>query len=194
MPANFKEITGAFSAGTDYSITLREGKLQRTFMVAAIHGGQIEPHTSEIAARVAGDQNGLYLFEGWKKPAYQNFHITSNEFDEPQFNEAAATYERIVTIHGCTDQYGPAVILGGRDIALVYMLAKNLRDAGIDATDYGPFFQALSIRNVCNRSSLECGAQIEIPRALRDNAPARTQLIQTVAESLAQFDAPRRTV
>ncbi len=49
----------------DYLILSRQGT--SGIAVMAPHGGGIEPGTSEIANRVAGDEHAYYSFEGLKQ-------------------------------------------------------------------------------------------------------------------------------
>lgn len=53
-------------------------------VVLAIHGGGIEPGTSELANQIGNEGNyTLYGFDGMKSSGNSDLHITSTRFDEP---------------------------------------------------------------------------------------------------------------
>jgi len=63
--SNFEELKKKEKEGQDYQIQYRQGRTG--IAVIAPHGGGIEPGTSEIADRVAGEDHAFYSFEGWKR-------------------------------------------------------------------------------------------------------------------------------
>ncbi|MBE0583253.1 MAG: poly-gamma-glutamate hydrolase family protein, partial [Desulfofustis sp.] len=66
----------------DFSIELADRKVATTIL--APHGGGIEPHTSEIARLIAGDEYNYFLFNGTKPSGNSTLHITSHRWDHPQ--------------------------------------------------------------------------------------------------------------
>jgi phage replication-related protein YjqB (UPF0714/DUF867 family) len=67
----------------------------------AIHGGKIEPGTSSLAKRIAGDTFNYYSFSGRKWRHNWGLHITSTAFDEPVALSFASSSAVVVTLHGC---------------------------------------------------------------------------------------------
>ena len=65
-----------------YKIVAKDRKSKITCI--AIHGGNIEPGTSELAEELAGNEFNLYKFEGLKEKNNSVLHITSSNFDEPK--------------------------------------------------------------------------------------------------------------
>lgn len=136
-------------------------------LILTPHGGKIEPRTSEIAQRIAGEDYSLYLFEGRKNHCnYATLHITSSRFDEPKCLRIVASAEVVVAIHGCRGAH-KAVYLGGLDEALRDQLTDALRDEGYEAQAQGHQYPGKHPRNICNLGNREAGVQIEITWQLR---------------------------
>ena len=73
------------SESTDaYSKSTRNGGSR--VAVAAPHGGGIEPGTSEVALAIAGADLSYYLFEGRKAEGNGDLHVTSTNFDDPEYH------------------------------------------------------------------------------------------------------------
>ncbi|MEO5807743.1 poly-gamma-glutamate hydrolase family protein, partial [Devosia sp.] len=52
--------------------------------------------------------------------------------------------------------------------ALAASITKAIRQSGFDARDSGHPFPATNSDNLCNRGLTHAGAQLELPRSLRD--------------------------
>ena len=80
--------------------------VERSSSVAifAIHGGNIEPGTSEIAKAIAGEDFSLYCFEGLKPRGNRALHIASHNFDEPSSLVLVGRSRIIVAVHGCDNK------------------------------------------------------------------------------------------
>lgn len=157
----------------------------RDILAIAIHGGLIEPWTSDIAALIAGDDHGFYTFEGLRDSFdYDQFHLTSNYFDEPVFGAMVRQYKRVVSVHGCRDAWGQAIMVGGLDVGLVQAVCQALIVRGIEAVGHGHAFPATDVANVCNRGLFGAGVQLEIPRRLRKNPFARRVIAHAVRSVL----------
>jgi phage replication-related protein YjqB (UPF0714/DUF867 family) len=140
-----------------------------TWLVAAPHGGGIEPGTTEIAKTIADRSFGFYSVEGTKQTGNRILHITSHRFDEPTFNEAVRQHDRVLAIHGCDDvdrSPGVLVWVGGADGTLVKRAIATLTSAGYAARadSYTPGAEAA---NLCNRGRAGGGLQFELAEALR---------------------------
>src|SRR5512147_3147748 len=81
-------------------------------VVAAPHGGGIEPGTSEIAVAIAGRDLSYYLFEGHKREGNAALHITSSNFDEPRGLALLRRACCALTVHGEASET-EMVYLGG---------------------------------------------------------------------------------
>ena len=116
-------------------------------IVMAIHGGGIEPGTSEIALAVAGyhpdtlvasvDNLGLHdfwLFEGLLPSGNGKLHVTASHYDEPIATELVQNARRCISLHGCSDtQANGKIQIGGRDLELRDIVLEELTIAGIPA-------------------------------------------------------------
>ena len=82
----------------------------------AIHGGGIEPGTSEIALAAAGyhlgtlapfdDRQGLHdfwIFEGLLSLGNSDLHVTASNYDDPIALELVQNAQRCLSLHGCSD-------------------------------------------------------------------------------------------
>jgi phage replication-related protein YjqB (UPF0714/DUF867 family) len=149
--------------GVDYNIRIRSGG--SGIAVMAIHGGGIEPGTTEIAEAVAGRCHGFYTFSGLKPSGNFCLHITSTRFDEPQGVRLAEKSRTVVVIHGCADP-DPVVYIGGRHAVLKQHLRNALQDAGFRVSETVRF-PGVNPDNICNRCGAKRGVQLEISIGLR---------------------------
>ncbi len=131
----------------------------------ALHGGRIEPGTSEIAESIAGTEYCFYAFEGLKKSGNGALHITSTSFDEPLALGMAGNSDTVLTIHGYREK-SETVLVGG----LFEMLRENIRDrltgSGFQTGEIRQY-RGTSPLNLCNRCRSR-GVQLELARGLRD--------------------------
>ena len=116
-------------------------------IVMAIHGGGIEPGTSEIALAVAGyhpdtlvtsiDDLGLHdfwLFEGLLPSGNGKLHVTASHYDDPIATELVQNARRCISLHGCSDtQANGKIQIGGLDLELGDIVLEELTIAGIPA-------------------------------------------------------------
>lgn len=85
-------------------------------IVMAIHGGGIEPGTSEIALAAAGyhpatlmpitDGQGLHdflIFDGLLSEGDGRLHVKAINYNEPIATELVQNTRRCVSLHGCSD-------------------------------------------------------------------------------------------
>ena len=69
-------------------------------LITAIHGGSIEPGTTEIARRISNiGQYNFYTFEGLRSDNNAQLHITSTVFDEPQLLDMLNHSSKTISIH-----------------------------------------------------------------------------------------------
>lgn len=179
----------AEAEGVDYGIETLA--VPGAALVVAPHGGGIEPGTSELARAVAGSDLALYLFEGLKPTGNRVLHVTSTRFDEPRLRALLAAADRVLALHGCADDGDPETIwIGGRDAGLRGALLHRLAGAGVQASVVtGGALAGTDRRNLCNRGRGGQGAQLELPRALRERLRAdlgvRMRLASALRDALA---------
>lgn len=166
---SFAELSAAETEGADWRI-VHEPR-GSALAVIAIHGGGIEPGSSELARALAGTERSLYLFEGLKSSGNSVLHITSTRFDEPQSRALVQAADYCISVHGCTGTE-PVTHVGGRDEALREAIAAALRAAGFDARlpgelGFAEHFSGTGPQNICNITTRGMGVQLEISRAQR---------------------------
>ncbi len=136
--------------------------------VIAPHGGRIEPNSSEIAALIAGDTYNLFCFNGLKTDRNHDLHITSHRFDHPRALELVGKACYVIAVHGCTVDR-PVAYLGGLDTRLITQISRELSLVKIDNQCCPPRFRGTHRDNICNRSRLRRGVQLELSRGIRDH-------------------------
>ena len=73
---SYKELSERESKGIDYEI--RYADVNSPVVIAAIHGGGIEPGTEELALAIANHKYSYYLFSGIKKKKILNYILRVN--------------------------------------------------------------------------------------------------------------------
>jgi len=139
--------------------------------ILAPHGGNIEPHTSEITRLIAGDQYNYFCFNGLKPENNHHLHITSHCYDEEHALNLVQKSTEVIAIHGCT-QREPAVYAGGLDTSLIQKIRSALEFRAVPTLPPQPHFAGINQHNICNRGLTGKGVQLEISRALRDSRDA----------------------
>lgn len=179
---SFADLAEAFTRDQDYRIVQLPRPGSATAILAP-HGGSIEAFTSDIARGIAGEEYGLYLFEGLLRAGnFASLHLPSERFDEPGCLQMLADCDRVVSVHGCSVT-GEAVFIGGRDRALGEAVAARLRAEGIACQDAAEKLAGQDPRNICNRGRAGQGVQLEVSLELR-RSPRRKFLVTAVRQAL----------
>lgn len=105
--------------------------------IVAPHGGGIEPHTSEIAAFLAGSDFNTFRFEARRPERNAPLHVASERYSHPDLDRLLAASAIAISIHG-KEPTRPDVGIGGRNGRLGALIQDRLRDAGFNA---GPLCQ-----------------------------------------------------
>jgi phage replication-related protein YjqB (UPF0714/DUF867 family) len=150
-------------------------------IVLAVHGGGIEPGTSEIALAVAGyhpatfapatDPHGvhdLWIFEGLLSSGNSDLHVTSTHYDDPIALELVRDSRRCISLHGFSDDdaNGRSQI-GGLDTELKSIVLEELTVAGIPARVAAKKLDGNNPDNICNRTTIAAGVQLEMGATYR---------------------------
>ncbi|MFE2138718.1 poly-gamma-glutamate hydrolase family protein [Streptomyces sp. NPDC059466] len=156
--------------------------------VIAPHGGGIEGGTSELCLATAGYDpadlrptppagplHDFWMFEGLMSSGNSGLHVTSTHCDDTVARSLCAGSLNVLSLHGCRpEQAGlepgaAAVLVGGLDPAFRRYLVEEFTAAGIRAgTAAGEEeIAGVSPDNICNRTLLGMGAQLEMTTALR---------------------------
>jgi phage replication-related protein YjqB (UPF0714/DUF867 family) len=164
----------------EWSQTIEEqatDNIETEKIVMAIHGGGIEPGTSEIALATAGYHpatltasfgcNGLHdfwLFEGLLPCGNGKLHVTATHYDEPIATELVQNARRSISLHGCTDaQANGKIQIGGRDFELRSIVLDELTAVGIEAEiTTNSELLGEDPENIANKTKIGGCAQLEI--------------------------------
>ena len=182
--SSFAELRRHETLDKDYTLSFRNTGSRVT--IIAPHGGKIEPRTSDLARRIAGDNYNFYCFEGIKKNDNAGLHITSHRFDEPGALKLVTKSEVVVAVHACTGTAGRAHI-GGLNKELGSMIAGELQDRGIGISKDHPRFQGSNPANICNRGATGMGVQLEVTRDLRDDLQKVKVIASAVRAALLNY-------
>jgi phage replication-related protein YjqB (UPF0714/DUF867 family) len=191
---SYEELSTFEEEGDDYQVEVISGEGRSSeIVIIAPHGGGIEKYTSKIARNIAGEEFGLYLFEGTKQNCnFSTLHITSTRFDEPRCIKIVEESQTAVAVHGKSGKT-KAVLVGGRDDDLAEQMINELKNAGFAATreENGPV-SGMSPQNICNRTVSDMGIQLEIYRGLREDLNGSDPLLRKFAHSIRKVLSGRQ--
>jgi phage replication-related protein YjqB (UPF0714/DUF867 family) len=185
----YDELAQRHREGVDYAVHVMPRERSRVAVLAP-HGGRIEGRTSEIARMIAGDEHGLYLFEGLRMTGdnFECLHLASHWFDEPRALDLISSCDTVVAVHGFAAP-GPDVLLGGLNERLKQEIAQALAEIGISCSTDGHRFPGRHPRNICNRGRSGGGVQLELSEGLR-KAGEWSGLTGAVRAVLEDLDPP----
>ncbi|MFJ6630471.1 poly-gamma-glutamate hydrolase family protein [Streptomyces sp. NPDC091376] len=170
----------------DSSNELRHPFNRTTIM--AIHGGAIEGGTSELCLAIAGYHpatlaptaaggplHDYWMFEGIASDGNASMHVTSTHNDDRIALSMAAASLNVLSLHGCdaktagTSAAPEAVVVGGRNGDFKARLREELEAADFRTIDGSsvPALAGTDVDNICNKTLLGKGAQLEITEELR---------------------------
>jgi len=168
---SYKELSENTKPREDYAIVVNE-RLS-PISIIAIHGGGIEPGTTELAEALA--KKGAYKYysfigmrdEGGEGPGNTELHITSNKYVEETGTRMIADSIGTISLHG-SKQEEEIIFIGGKNFTHGNLIKDELRYRGFNvAADCPGRYSGLSPFNVCNRNMRSMGVQIEMSRGLR---------------------------
>ena len=164
---SYGELAQRYQEGVDFAVHVMPRGRSRVAVLAP-HGGRIEGRTSEIARLIAGDEHGLYLFEGLRTTGdnFDCLHLASHWFDEPRALDLIASCDTVVAVHGYAAR-GPDVLLGGLNERLKEEVAQALAAIGFSCLIDGHRFPGRHPGNICNRGRSGEGVQLELSEELR---------------------------
>lgn len=181
---SFSHLAAHETLNKDYQILIQD--VGSDITIVAPHGGRIEPNTSAIAVKTAGDHYNYYCFEGIKPEKNQDLHITSHRFDEPRALSLVSRSEIIVTIHACA-QKKQVIYTGGLFERLILHIQEHLTTSGIRVSRHQDRYPGMHRDNICNKGRLKKGVQLEISRGLRDEPEKITTVAKALENALQSF-------
>ena len=129
--------------------------------VIAIHGGEIEPGTSEIAKNISGNIFPIYVNENGE-------HVSSDSFENEEIKKFLEQISVVISIHGEKDTEKSFVMIGGLDKDLAKKIEMSLKESGFETVSPPESLDGDNPKNICNRGLSGAGVQIEISRKLRN--------------------------
>ncbi|MBS4190480.1 poly-gamma-glutamate hydrolase family protein [Bacillus sp. FJAT-49705] len=137
-------------------------------LVMAIHGGNIEIGTGEVAVDLGEKLNSsTYVFEALKPKDNQMLHIASTLYDEPTAVSMAKEAKTILSIHGYHDEKKENVYIGGRNDEYKKIVKKYLKKEGFHVEEAPRNLKGTQKNNIVNRNELGEGVQLELSTKLR---------------------------
>lgn len=135
--------------------------------VIAIHGGNTEPVTTELARCISGDTHSYYSFVSMKGVDNADLHVTSAKWEDPVSLDVVKNAVKVISLHGAGD-LSETVFLGGLDKEFGHAVKKCLEARGFTVQAFNTAkFAGDSYKNIANRGATGQGLQIEISRGLR---------------------------
>ncbi|SDJ23495.1 poly-gamma-glutamate hydrolase family protein [Alteribacillus bidgolensis] len=180
---NYEELADNEVEGEDYEIITSPNVL-----ILAIHGGGIEPGTSELTEYVGKINNfSYYRFDGIKSTGNYDLHITATRFDEPKAVNMVSFSSRTVALHGYAETDIKHTYVGGLDEELIRLVKEELKSSGFSVSEAPDNADGTDPDNICNRNSIGKGVQIEISTAQRqaffkNGDLSRSNRVNTVQE------------
>ena len=149
-----------------FRIERADGPSRSDVAIVVVHGGKIEPGTSELARATALEDHPFYLFEGLKKSHNRDLHISSGRFDDPILDTLLAKVRTALSLHGeASDE--EVIYIGGLNQRFAREIELSLREASFRVErPMNPAISGMSPFNVCNRPR-ELGVQLELSKGLR---------------------------
>ncbi len=186
--SSFSKLAKHQAPGGDYLINKHNGPSDTA--VIAIHGGNIEFQTGELATTIAEwTGSDLYTFKGIKDRNNSILHITSTHFNEPVARNLVAQSNITLSIHGCKGKRAVTYI-GGQDTVLGRKIKVSLKDAGFKVVTPPKRLDGKNPKNICNKNASDKGVQLELTVPLREqfvseSGPTNTFYRYTAAVSKA---------
>ena len=162
---SMKELQNETIENEDWEIITEDRDSNVTIL--AIHGGGIEPATTELARVIANDgQFNYFAFNGMRTKGNNELHVTSINYDNDIAMDLVKTSESAITIHGCLGEDEIAYI-GGKDNLLKERIVEELSQIGIEGKEAPSHMYGTQDNNIENCKKNGVGVQIELTSSLR---------------------------
>ncbi|MGW3153706.1 poly-gamma-glutamate hydrolase family protein [Streptomyces sp. NPDC001089] len=190
----FRTLAASKILGIDYDIKNSYG-VGDYLVYIAVHGGAMEPPSSQLAVYCAGATGAYYSFAALSDLTADTLSLPATTFDEPFCQVNVGNASRAISFRGVEDQREAEEVayISGLDDVLVSLVRQELSTAGF-VTDTPPLrFEGSDPQNIVNRTRLHAGVQIDLTRSLRKSFYAGGDLSQASvnvpANRLAAFFA-----
>ena len=186
---NFDRLSHNAISCVDYTINFY--KSNSDVSIIAIHGGKIEPGTSEIADSLYKmGKYSFYEFKGIKPKDNFLLHVPSEDFDEPICVCIVKSTKYTISIHGCSGS-DSFTYIGGLDRNLGAFIENRLELNGFVVKPPTENLAGKNKYNIANRNIRNMGVHLEISQGLRsyllDNPTAMEMYTKSLKEGLSDF-------
>ncbi|AYX89700.1 poly-gamma-glutamate hydrolase family protein [Staphylococcus cohnii] len=168
MSDRFKSMTELMDyteENTDWVI--HSIKRNSNIIITAIHGGAIEPATTELAELTAEKGSFDYFtFKAIRTKANSELHVTSRRYDEPKLMKMIANNPYAIAIHGCKGE-DEIIYMGGKDEQLMDAMTEEFEKLGIDVRQAPSHMSGAHDDNIINCCKTEKGVQLELTSGIR---------------------------
>ncbi|THA72429.1 hypothetical protein E6R60_26200 [Streptomyces sp. A0642] len=164
---NYAALAAARQIGVDYRLLLRTPPGSRLAHIA-IHGGDIEPGTQEVADYLAASASRYYAFDGMLSSGNDVLSLGPLTFDEPQAVAIVASSDFVLSWLG-TAGTDPITYVGGLDTETRARVQSALDAAGFTVAVADPSLSGDSTVNICNEGARSKGVQLHLTLALRQS-------------------------
>lgn len=156
-------------------------------LVTAIHGGGIEPGTSELAQCIAEQSNANYFsFKGLKPKNNFDLHVTSTNYDNPDLLKWSQNMDTVVAIHGYSDKTAKTLI-GGIDKQLTSLITQHLKNAGFNVEIAPNHLSGREVDNITNKNKRGMGVQLELSTQQRKELFSNNDFSRSNRENRGQW-------
>ena len=187
---DFHELSSHEQEGKTYKVTT---EIQATpgHAIFAIHGGNIEPGTGELAKEMLSHGKiQLYLFEALDTKDPLRLHLTSTHFDDPRALEIAAKNQHCLSLHGYEDHTSKmSVCVGGGDSSLLKKFMESTPPKSVELVACTGKLAGSAKKNIVNRCSSE-GVQLELSTELRNKILKDDKFKKIIADWAMQIFTP----
>lgn len=162
---SMSELEAKTTENNDWEIVTRN--LGSQVIIAAIHGGGIEPGTTEIAdLNAKKGEYDYFSFKGTKSKGNEDLHVTSRNYDQSVLIEMIKNKTNAVAIHGC-DGDGNIIYIGGKDQKLIHEMTKQFEQLNINVEQEPEHISGAHDDNIINCCKTGAGVQLELTPDLR---------------------------
>lgn len=181
---SFKELIAVKKEGVDFKVNQRPQ--ESSVLVMAIHGGTIEPGTTELADAIAAEQYSYYSFTGLKND-YTGLHLSSTKFDEPRLLHLLENSSTCLALHGLKDDKadfcvgGASINLRKRFLEILSREFPSFKTCELCC----PPNSGISSNNVVNRCKV-AGVQIEMGSNLRSELLKDRSFLKKLSKIMQQ--------
>ncbi|MCD8851486.1 poly-gamma-glutamate hydrolase family protein [Staphylococcus xylosus] len=162
---SMSELEAKTTENNDWEIVTRN--LGSQVIIAAIHGGGIEPGTNEIADLTAKKgEYDYFSFKGTKSKGNEDLHVTSRNYDQSVLIEMIKNKTNAVAIHGC-DGDGNIIYIGGKDQKLIHEMTKQFEQLNINVEQEPEHISGAHDDIIINCCKTGAGVQLELTPDLR---------------------------